>query len=78
MSTEVWAATRLLFSRREVAKLLNLSERQLTRLIADGKLDVVRIGSRTLVHRDEVQKFARNGIFFMRNPPEHIRQGLPL
>ena len=52
-----WAAIRLiplkgrpkevLFSRREVAKLLNLSERQITRLIANEKLDIIRIGART-------------------------------
>ena len=66
---EVWAAQRLLFSRREVAKLLNLSERQITRLIANEKLDIVRIGARTLIHRDEVVKFSKNGIHFLKNPP---------
>jgi excisionase family DNA binding protein len=65
--TEVWGASRLLFSRREVAKLLNLSERQITRQIANGKLRIVRIGARTLVHREEVQRFAANGLPFM-NP----------
>jgi excisionase family DNA binding protein len=76
--SEVWAAQRLLFSRREVSKLLNLSERQITRLIANEKLDIVRIGSRTLIHRNEVEKFSRNGIHFMKNPPRDIGQSLPL
>jgi len=76
--TEVWGATRLLFSRREVSKLLGISERQLTRLIANRKIDIVRIGARTMLHRDEIQKFARNGIFFMQNPPDNVRQSLPL
>ena len=67
--SEVWAAARLLFSRREVSKLLNLSERQITRLIDNQRLGIVRAGRRTLIHRDEVEKFARNGIHFMKNPP---------
>jgi excisionase family DNA binding protein len=59
-TTEVWAAHRLLFSRKEVAKLLNLSERQITRLIVNERLRIVRVGSRTLVHREEVERFAKN------------------
>jgi excisionase family DNA binding protein len=76
--SEVWAAQRLLFSRKEVSKLLNLSERQITRLIANEKLDIIRIGSRTLIHRNEVEKFSRNGIHFMKNPPKSIGRSLPL
>jgi excisionase family DNA binding protein len=67
LMSEVWGATRLLFSRREVSKLLGISERQITRQIANGRLRIVRIGARTLVHRDEVQRFAANGLPFM-NP----------
>jgi excisionase family DNA binding protein len=67
--SEVWAASRLLFSRREVSKLLGISERQITRCIAANKLDIVRIGSRTMVARDEVLKFAKNGIHFLSKPP---------
>ena len=66
--SEVWAAHRLLFARKEVAKLLSISTRQLTRLIDNGKIDVVRVGSRTLIHKDEVEKFSRNGAHFMKNP----------
>jgi excisionase family DNA binding protein len=66
-TTEVWGAHRLLFSRAEVAKLLNLSTRQITRLIANEKLRIVRVGSRTLVHKDEVHRFVQNGLPFM-NP----------
>jgi excisionase family DNA binding protein len=58
--SEVWAAQRLLFSRKEVAVLLNLSPRQITRLIANDKLRVFRSGSRTMIHRDEVARFAGN------------------
>jgi excisionase family DNA binding protein len=55
MSTEV-----LLFSRKQVALMLGLSTRQITRLIANDRLRITRIGSRTLVHRDEVHRFAAN------------------
>ena len=63
--SQVWAAPRLLFSRAEVAILLNLSPRQLTRQIDNNKLRIVRIGRRTMVHRDEVERFAANGLPFM-------------
>lgn len=59
--SQVWGAQRLLFSRRETALLLNISPRQLTRVIANGRIDVTRIGRRTLIHREEVERFARNG-----------------
>jgi excisionase family DNA binding protein len=75
--SEVWAATRLLFSRKEVSKLLGISERQITRVIADGKLDIVRIGSRTMVARDEVLKFSKNGIHFLTKPPKHPALEIP-
>jgi len=61
----------LLFSRREVSKLLGISERQITRCIADNKLDIVRIGHRTLIARDEVLKFSKNGMTFLAKPPKH-------
>jgi len=59
-NTAVWAANRLLFSRKEVALLLNLSTRQITRLITNEKLRIIRVGSRTLIHREEVVRFAQN------------------
>ena len=59
--SQIWAAQRLLFSRREAAILLAISPRQLTRLIGNEKLDIVRIGRRTLVHRSEIERFAKNG-----------------
>jgi excisionase family DNA binding protein len=52
--TAVWGAGRLLFSRKEVGILLNLSPRQITRQIQNGKLRIVRVGRRTLIHKDEV------------------------
>ena len=60
--SEVWAANRLLFSRKEVSLLLNLSARQITRLLDNEKLRVTRVGRRTMVHRDEVARFAANGL----------------
>jgi excisionase family DNA binding protein len=59
-TAEVWAANRLLFSRKEVASLLNLSTRQITRLITNDKLRIIRSGSRTLIHRDEIYRFSLN------------------
>jgi excisionase family DNA binding protein len=59
-NTAVYGMARLLFSRKEVALLLNLSTRQVTRLISNERLRIVRVGSRTLVHRDEVVRFAQN------------------
>jgi excisionase family DNA binding protein len=66
-NAEVWGAARVLFSRKEVALLLNLSTRQISRLILNEKLRIVRIGARTLIHKDEVHRFALNGLPFM-NP----------
>lgn len=58
--SQVWGAGRLLFSRKEAALLLNLSGRQVTRLIQNDKLGIVRIGRRTLVSRDEILRFVGN------------------
>ncbi len=67
MTQAVWGAQRLLFSRAEVALLLNLSPRQITRQIHNDRLRIVRIGRRTMIHRDEVERFSKNGQPFM-NP----------
>jgi excisionase family DNA binding protein len=53
------ATDRLLFGRRECASMLGVSERTLTYAIAYNKLNVVRIGRRTLIHRDELLRFAK-------------------
>lgn len=58
MSTAVWGANRLLFSRREVASLLNLSERSVDYLISSGRLPSTKKGRRRLVSRDALECFA--------------------
>jgi excisionase family DNA binding protein len=50
---------RLLFSQKEAAKILNISVRTLQNLIAAKQLSVRRIGRRVLVHRGELERFAR-------------------
>lgn len=50
---------RLLYSRREAARLLSISERSLTHLISNKRVSVTRVGRRTLIHRDELLRFAR-------------------
>lgn len=53
------ASDRLLFSRKEVAQMLSVSERTVTYAIDNGKLDITRIGRRTLIHKSELERFAR-------------------
>jgi excisionase family DNA binding protein len=55
----VWAATRLLFSRKEASILLGLSPSSVTRAIDNGKLDIVRKGRRTMIARAELERYAR-------------------
>ena len=50
---------RLLFSRREAARALAISVRKLDYLISERKLKTTRIGRRCLVHRSELERFAR-------------------
>jgi len=50
----VWGAGRLLFSRHEVASLLNLSLRSVDSLLASGRIDSVKLGRRRLVSRDQL------------------------
>ncbi len=57
-NTKVWAATRLLFSRREVASLLNLSVRSIDHLILTGRLQSRKLGHRRMVPRDSLENFA--------------------
>ena len=58
MSTAVWGANRLLFSRREVASLLGISERSLDYLVAGNRLQSVKKGRRRMFTRDAVENFA--------------------
>jgi DNA binding domain, excisionase family len=50
---------RLLYSRREAARLLSISERSLTTLIFNERISIARVGRRTLIHKDELMRFAR-------------------
>jgi len=48
-----WLPRRLL-SVREASELLRVSERQLRRLIADGRLRVARVGRRVLITPESI------------------------
>ncbi len=54
-------ADTLLLSRREVARLLNISLRQVDRLLASKALPTRHIGRAVRIHRDHVESFARPG-----------------
>jgi len=49
---------KLLFDRSEVASLTGLSLRTVAYLIADGTIRVKRVGSRVLIPRAELLRFA--------------------
>jgi len=52
------ASDRLLFSRKEAAAMLGVSERTVTYAIDYKRLDVIRIGRRTMISRAELLRFA--------------------
>jgi excisionase family DNA binding protein len=58
MSIQVWGASRLLFSRREAAQLLNISERSLDYLLFNNRIHSVKISSRRMIPRDALLNFA--------------------
>jgi excisionase family DNA binding protein len=49
----------ILLSKKSVATSLSICVRTLEKLIAAGELPVIRIGSRVMIPRDAVEKFAR-------------------
>lgn len=51
----------LLFPLHVAAARLSLSERTLKRLIDQGLVSVVRLGRSVRIHRDELERFAREG-----------------
>jgi len=55
-------ANRLLYSRRETAKLLGISLRSVDHLLANDRLRSVRVGGRRLISRDHLENFAGTGI----------------
>ena len=52
----------ILYSRKLAANALSLSVRSLDYIISDGHLKTVRIGSKNLVPRTEILKFAKRGL----------------
>lgn len=44
-------------SRRETAQVLGIGVTKLHELMRDGRIRVVKIGSRTIVPRDEIRRF---------------------
>ena len=60
MANEVWAASRLNFSRKEAAALLGISTRSLDYAEANGRLTYLRLGRRCLVGRDELLRFGKH------------------
>lgn len=55
----VFAEPRILNPKKEAARLLGISVRKLDYLIADGRLRASRIDGRVLLHRDELERFAK-------------------
>lgn len=53
---------KVLNTRRESAEFLGVSERQLDQWIRDGKIEPKRFGRLVKVHRDELERIAREGI----------------
>jgi hypothetical protein len=51
-----------LFSRKLAAQALSLSIRSIDYLVSDGHLKTVGIGSKRMIPRDQIIKFARNGL----------------
>lgn len=51
----------LLYSRKLAAQALSLSVRSIDYLLAAGKIQTVRVGSKVLIPAKELQKFARTG-----------------
>jgi excisionase family DNA binding protein len=50
---------RLLVDRRDAAQYLSISQRSLDYLVANGELNVRRMGARVLIPISELQRYAR-------------------
>jgi excisionase family DNA binding protein len=50
---------RLLYDRKSAAKMLSISLRSLAYLLSRGEIRFRRVGSRTLIPRSELLRFAR-------------------
>jgi excisionase family DNA binding protein len=60
---------RLLYSRREAARMLNISLRSLDHLLSVGSLDSVQMGRRRLISKHALECFAGVGV---RQSMQHI------
>lgn len=56
------AELKTLSSRREAAEFLGVSERQLDQWIRDERIQATRLGRLVRVHRDELERVAREGV----------------
>lgn len=66
---------KLLYSRRDAARALNLSIRSIDYLIYTGRLPTRRIGGKILVHVTDVRRFAKTDHpSFLRVPPRSSEQ----
>ena len=61
MPTEATESLKLLFGKREAAGALSISRRKIDYLISSKVLRATRIGRRTLIHRRELERLARQG-----------------
>jgi excisionase family DNA binding protein len=62
-------STSMLHTVGEVAELLRVSTRTIHNLVSRGDLQSVRIGDRLLFHKDELDRFAKEGVRSLRNVP---------
>ncbi len=58
--SQIWAASRMNFSRREAADLLGISTRSLDYAEVNGRIRYTRYGRRCLIHRDELLRFGKH------------------
>jgi excisionase family DNA binding protein len=56
-------SNRLLFSQKEAASILGVSLRTIQNLVVAKELPIRRIGRRVLVHRKDLETFARRDHF---------------
>jgi excisionase family DNA binding protein len=59
MSAQPSAEPRLLYDRKEAARILSLSVRSLDYLIQQQRIATRRVGKKVLIHRTELTRFAK-------------------
>ena len=52
----------ILYSKKLAAQVLSVSPRSIDYLIENGRLTPVSIGARKLIHRSELERFAKTGL----------------